>query len=132
MACNKITNIDRKPCNNIPEAANKLALSARLGHSCGNGWNIGGGLLHTNGCFDLGRPCLIVDLNICWYKLVFNFDLVTFCCRFPVSTKSCFDLSMPYVYWARGEIKMATYSFFVLIQKEKRGMNLSGVVIFFI
>ena len=93
---------------------------------------IGGGLLYTNGCFDLGWPCLIVDLNICWYKLVFNFDLVTFCCRFPVSTKSCFDLSMPYVYWARGEIKMATYSFFALIQKEKRGMNLSGVVIFFI
>jgi hypothetical protein len=39
---------------------------------------------------------------------------------------------MPYVYWARGEIKMATHSFFALIQKEKRGMNLSGVVIFFI
>jgi hypothetical protein len=32
MACNKIANIDRKPCNNIPEA--------------------GGGLLYTNGCFD--------------------------------------------------------------------------------
>jgi hypothetical protein len=28
------TNIDEKACNNIPEAVNKLAFSARLGHSC--------------------------------------------------------------------------------------------------
>ena len=27
-------NIDGKACNNIPEAVNKLALSARLGHAC--------------------------------------------------------------------------------------------------
>jgi hypothetical protein len=31
--------IDGNACNNIPEAVNKLALSARLGHSCENGWN---------------------------------------------------------------------------------------------
>ena len=31
-------NIDGKACNNIPEAVNKLALSARLGHSCDTGW----------------------------------------------------------------------------------------------
>jgi hypothetical protein len=30
----ELTNIDGKECNNIPEAVNKLALSARLGHSC--------------------------------------------------------------------------------------------------
>ena len=30
----ELTNIDRKICNYIPEAVNKLALSARLGHSC--------------------------------------------------------------------------------------------------
>ena len=29
-----LTNIDGKTCNYIPEAVNKLALSARLGHSC--------------------------------------------------------------------------------------------------
>jgi hypothetical protein len=40
------------------------------------------------------------------------------------------DLSMPYVYWARGEIKMATYSFFVLIQKEKRGMICDSMLSF--
>jgi hypothetical protein len=28
VACNKHTNIDGKTCNNIPEAVNKLALSA--------------------------------------------------------------------------------------------------------
>ena len=33
----KLTNIDGKACNNIPEAVNKLALSARLGHSCETG-----------------------------------------------------------------------------------------------
>jgi len=27
VACNKLTNIDGKACNNIPEAVNKLALS---------------------------------------------------------------------------------------------------------
>jgi hypothetical protein len=32
-------NIDGKACNNIPEAVNKLALSACLGHSCETGWN---------------------------------------------------------------------------------------------
>jgi hypothetical protein len=30
----ELTNIDEKACNNIPEAVNKLAFSARLGHSC--------------------------------------------------------------------------------------------------
>ena len=32
-------NIDLKACNKIPEAGNKLALSACLGHSCEIGWN---------------------------------------------------------------------------------------------
>jgi hypothetical protein len=32
-------NIDGKACNNVPEAVNKLALSARLGHSCETEWN---------------------------------------------------------------------------------------------
>jgi hypothetical protein len=31
--------IDGKACNNIPEAVNKLALSARLDHSCETWWN---------------------------------------------------------------------------------------------
>jgi hypothetical protein len=31
--------IDGKACNNIPEAVNKLALSASLDHSCETGWN---------------------------------------------------------------------------------------------
>ena len=39
VACNRLTNIDGKACNNIPEAVNKLALSARLGNSCETGWN---------------------------------------------------------------------------------------------
>jgi len=40
VACNKLTNIDGKACNNIPEAVNKLAkISAHLGHSCETGWN---------------------------------------------------------------------------------------------
>jgi hypothetical protein len=30
----ELTNINGKACNNIPEAINKLALSARLGHFC--------------------------------------------------------------------------------------------------
>ena len=30
----ELTNIDGKTCNCIPEAVNKLALSARLDHSC--------------------------------------------------------------------------------------------------
>ena len=34
-----LTNIDGKTCNYIPEAVNKLALSARLGHSCETVWN---------------------------------------------------------------------------------------------
>jgi len=37
VTCNKLTNIDGKACNNIPEAVNKLALSVRLGHSCETG-----------------------------------------------------------------------------------------------
>ena len=37
VACNKLTEIDGKTCNNIPEAVNKLALSARLVHSCETG-----------------------------------------------------------------------------------------------
>ena len=32
-----LTDIDGKACNNIPEAVNKLALSARLDHSCETG-----------------------------------------------------------------------------------------------
>ena len=35
----ELTNIDRKACNNIPEAVNKLALSTHLGYSCETGWN---------------------------------------------------------------------------------------------
>ena len=31
--------IDGKICNNIPEAVNKLVLSARLDHSCETWWN---------------------------------------------------------------------------------------------
>ena len=31
--------IDGKACNNIPEAVNKLPLSACLDHSCETGWN---------------------------------------------------------------------------------------------
>ena len=38
VACNKLTNIDRKAYYNILEAFNKLALSAHLGHSCETGW----------------------------------------------------------------------------------------------
>ena len=30
VVCNKLTNIDGKACNNIPDAVNKLALSARV------------------------------------------------------------------------------------------------------
>ena len=30
----ELTNIDGKACNNIPEAVNKLALSALWDHSC--------------------------------------------------------------------------------------------------
>jgi tRNA(Ile)-lysidine synthase TilS/MesJ len=37
VACNKLTNIDRKAYYNILEAFNKLALSAHLGHSCETG-----------------------------------------------------------------------------------------------
>jgi hypothetical protein len=33
----ELMNIDGKACNNIPEAVNKLALSAHLGHSCETG-----------------------------------------------------------------------------------------------
>jgi hypothetical protein len=32
-------NIDGKAWNNIPEAVDKLALSAHLGHSCETEWN---------------------------------------------------------------------------------------------
>jgi len=39
VACDKLTNIDGKTCNNIPAAVNKLTLSARLDHSCETGWN---------------------------------------------------------------------------------------------
>jgi hypothetical protein len=39
MTCNKLMNIDRKACNNILEAFDKLTLSTRLGHSCETGWN---------------------------------------------------------------------------------------------
>ena len=31
---NRLANTDGRGCKNIPEAVNKLALSARLGHSC--------------------------------------------------------------------------------------------------
>jgi len=34
-----LTNIDGKTSNNIPEAVNKPALSARLCYSCETGWN---------------------------------------------------------------------------------------------
>jgi hypothetical protein len=37
VACNTLTDIDGKACNNIPEAVNKLAVSDRLGHSCETG-----------------------------------------------------------------------------------------------
>ena len=37
MVCNNLTNIDRKACNNILKAVNKLAFSAPLGHSCETG-----------------------------------------------------------------------------------------------
>jgi hypothetical protein len=33
----ELTDIDGKACNNIPEAVNKLALSARLEHFCETG-----------------------------------------------------------------------------------------------
>ena len=35
----ELTNINEKACNNIPEAVNKLDLSAGLGHSFKTGWN---------------------------------------------------------------------------------------------
>ena len=35
----ELTNINEKACNNIPEAVNKLALSAGFGHSFETGWN---------------------------------------------------------------------------------------------
>jgi hypothetical protein len=35
----ELTDIDGKAWNNIPEAVNKPALSARLDHSCETGWN---------------------------------------------------------------------------------------------
>ncbi|XP_052073415.1 uncharacterized protein LOC127711415 [Mytilus californianus] len=41
--------------------------------------------------------------------------------RFPVGTKVCFDIAMPYVYWARGELKLATDHFLALVQTERRG-----------
>jgi hypothetical protein len=34
----------------------------------------------------------------------------------------CFDTVIPYVYWARGEIKLATELFLDVIQKESKGM----------
>jgi hypothetical protein len=37
VALNNLTNIDGNTCTNIPEAVNKLALSARLDHSCETG-----------------------------------------------------------------------------------------------
>jgi len=42
----ELTNIDGKACNNIPEAVNKLVLSARLGHSFETGWN-----KHDSSCY---------------------------------------------------------------------------------
>jgi len=39
VSVSELTDIDGKACNNIPEAVNKLALSARLYHSCETGWN---------------------------------------------------------------------------------------------
>ncbi|CAG2196136.1 unnamed protein product [Mytilus edulis] len=41
--------------------------------------------------------------------------------RFPVGTKVCFDIAMPYVYWARGELKLATDHFLALVHTERRG-----------
>ncbi|VDH99518.1 Hypothetical predicted protein [Mytilus galloprovincialis] len=41
--------------------------------------------------------------------------------RFPVGTKVCFDIAMPYVYWSRGELKLATDHFLALVQTERRG-----------
>ncbi|VDI11955.1 Hypothetical predicted protein [Mytilus galloprovincialis] len=38
-----------------------------------------------------------------------------------VGTKVCFDISMPYVYWSRGELKLATDHFLALVQTERRG-----------
>jgi len=35
----ELTNINEKAWNNIPEAVNKAALLAGLGHSCETGWN---------------------------------------------------------------------------------------------
>ena len=35
----ELTNIDGEICYSIPEAVNKLALSACLSHSCETGWN---------------------------------------------------------------------------------------------
>jgi hypothetical protein len=35
----ELTNIDGNACSNIPEAVNKLVLSAHLDHSCETGWN---------------------------------------------------------------------------------------------
>ena len=35
----ELTDIDRKACNNIPEAVNKLVFSAHLDHSCETVWN---------------------------------------------------------------------------------------------
>jgi len=35
----ELADIDGEACNNIPEAVNKLALSACLDHSCETGWN---------------------------------------------------------------------------------------------
>jgi hypothetical protein len=34
-----------------------------------------------------------------------NWLTLFFTCRFPIGTKMCFDTVIPYVYWARGEIK---------------------------
>ncbi|CAG2185732.1 unnamed protein product [Mytilus edulis] len=38
-----------------------------------------------------------------------------------VGTKVCFDIAMPYVYWARGELKLATDHFLALVHTERRG-----------
>jgi hypothetical protein len=35
----ELTDIDGKACNNIPEAVNKLVVSASLDHSCETWWN---------------------------------------------------------------------------------------------
>ena len=75
----ELTNIDGKACNNIPEAVNKLALSARLGHSCETGWNKHDSCYYSkqNSKFYYRVKCLLYYLQVyakCFYLTLYTFS----------------------------------------------------------